>query len=535
MAENAVMRKSAMCVQRRISKVKRGGSGGHKSSLRQSVSTYAYTTLSHHHHSYNRHRHSYHFWYNDYCNSPSSCMYHQRYRRHGIQINHAQQQHCSQAEIMLSRPQKEEVYSSNNNNNINTTNNNSYSSSRRRGYTYTYRGGRDIELEMKTRCFSSSPSSSSSQPQTTPHSTSSLPRTTFTRRRVAMSVSIITSIALLLSLIFFVLPSMSLLSAPTHILRGAYKSFALIILSEIGDKTFFIAALLAMRDNNITSATDTAATATKEKSRHGLFMRSLIHNHTKVAVFLGAMTALTAMSAISVIIGSAHTFITSSMNMNAHQSSAVDTLLKLLANKRAGELISSAILVYFGIRNISRYVKPKTILRSFTNLIHNTITTNNNNSNKSNNKSTNNGMQSIDAATTTTGHDYDAASNHSNDDDTVKSFIEEEMEDAIEVVRKANEKELSESSSRSSGGSTVMTNTDGSGINGISNSSNGVDSHNNNTNTLVSDTELDTNNSIVVDAMKQFGKAVSLIFLAEWGDRYVCHEETSLILLLLPL
>ena len=62
--------------------------------------------------------------------------------------------------------------------------------------------------------------------------------------------------------------------ASEKFLEGFAKSASMIVLSEIGDKTFFIAALLAVR-------------------------------HARAVVFLGSWSALTVMTALSAIVGAA--------------------------------------------------------------------------------------------------------------------------------------------------------------------------------------------------------------------------------------
>ena len=62
--------------------------------------------------------------------------------------------------------------------------------------------------------------------------------------------------------------------ASEKFLEGFAKSASMIILSEIGDKTFFIAALLAVR-------------------------------HARAVVFLGSWSALTVMTALSAVVGAA--------------------------------------------------------------------------------------------------------------------------------------------------------------------------------------------------------------------------------------
>lgn len=92
--------------------------------------------------------------------------------------------------------------------------------------------------------------------------------------------------------------------------RGLGASFALIFLSEIGDKTFFIAALLAL-------------------------------SYNKAAVFIGSMIALAGMSATSVAIGSAI------MTMPGALSSPFI--------RRCGEVAAAGILLLFGFKNLYRY------------------------------------------------------------------------------------------------------------------------------------------------------------------------------------
>lgn len=86
---------------------------------------------------------------------------------------------------------------------------------------------------------------------------------------------------------------------------GFAAAFSLIFVSEIGDKTFFIAALLAMR-------------------------------HSRLLVLLGAATALSLMTVISVVIG----------RLFQRVPAQLQTALPV------GEYAAVALLVWFGIRAI---------------------------------------------------------------------------------------------------------------------------------------------------------------------------------------
>lgn len=86
---------------------------------------------------------------------------------------------------------------------------------------------------------------------------------------------------------------------------GFAAAFSLIFVSEIGDKTFFIAALLAMR-------------------------------HSRILVLLGAVTALSLMTAISVVIG----------RLFQRVPAQLQTALPV------GEYAAVALLVWFGFRAI---------------------------------------------------------------------------------------------------------------------------------------------------------------------------------------
>ena len=137
---------------------------------------------------------------------------------------------------------------------------------------------------------------------------------------------------------------------------------------------------------------------------------------------------------------------------------AMPSLLSSPAARRAGELLSAAILVSFGVRNLSRY--------------YNIF-----NKDKDDNENCSVDLQDGNTDKCLTSE---------------KSFIEEEMEDAMEVVRKANETDKFTKSSEG--------NEEVSSVNKISSYK---------------------ETTVVVNAMKQFAKAISLIFLAEWGDRLV--------------
>ena len=187
------------------------------------------------------------------------------------------------------------------------------------------------------------------------------------------------------------------------LLKGSWASFALIFLSEIGDKTFFIAALLSLTGS-------------------------------KLAVFSGSLVALAGMSAISVAIGSA--------------IMAMPSILSNEAARRAGEVVSAVILVMFGAKNLSRYVNAGSVL------------------------------QLLRGRAAPGGAEAAAPSQ-----------VDEEMEDARKVVMEASGEEEALCYAEVDAGAGAA-----------------------------------AEDACVVrgepgDALKQLGKAASLVFLAEWGDR----------------
>lgn len=187
------------------------------------------------------------------------------------------------------------------------------------------------------------------------------------------------------------------------LLKGSWASFALIFLSEIGDKTFFIAALLSLTGS-------------------------------KLAVFSGSLVALAGMSAISVAIGSA--------------IMAMPSILSNEAARRAGEVVSAVILVMFGMKNLSRYVNAGSV------------------------------FQLLRGRAAPGGAEAAAPSQ-----------IDEEMEDARKVVMEASgeEEALCYAEVDAGAGAAAEDACVARGEPG--------------------------------DALKQLGKAASLVFLAEWGDR----------------
>jgi len=93
---------------------------------------------------------------------------------------------------------------------------------------------------------------------------------------------------------------------------GFTAAFSLVFVSELGDKTFFIAALLAAR------------------------------KHARVPVMIGAVGALAVMTAISVVLGRLFQRLPSSL-----QSSLP-----------IGEYLAAAMLVFFGVRSLTDALKP---------------------------------------------------------------------------------------------------------------------------------------------------------------------------------
>lgn len=202
-------------------------------------------------------------------------------------------------------------------------------------------------------------------------------------------------------------------SAASSLLNGSWASFALIFLSEIGDKTFFIAALLSLTGS-------------------------------KLAVFSGAVAALAGMSAISVAIGSA--------------IMAMPGILSNEASRRAGEIVSAVILMMFGMKNLSRYVNVGSVAHFFR------------------------------------GTKGAGGAGDSVDDERPMSLIDEEMEDARKVVMEASgdEEALCYAAVSPEAGVSAPGAPEKDACDPQPGGS---------------------------DVLKQLGKAASLIFLAEWGDR----------------
>ena len=71
-------------------------------------------------------------------------------------------------------------------------------------------------------------------------------------------------------------------------LHGFVESLSVILVSEIGDKTFFIAAILAMSNNKLT-----VGETTRTLSKILFFLQ----------VFLGAISALAVMTILSALLG----------------------------------------------------------------------------------------------------------------------------------------------------------------------------------------------------------------------------------------
>ena len=71
-------------------------------------------------------------------------------------------------------------------------------------------------------------------------------------------------------------------------LHGFVESLSVILVSEIGDKTFFIAAILAMSNNKLT-----VGETTRTLSKILVFLQ----------VFLGAISALAVMTILSALLG----------------------------------------------------------------------------------------------------------------------------------------------------------------------------------------------------------------------------------------
>lgn len=84
---------------------------------------------------------------------------------------------------------------------------------------------------------------------------------------------------------------------PNRFVEGFFKSWGVILASEIGDKTFFIAAVMAMRHPQLT----VRPAGCRERMRHiALAWRS----HTAPPqVLVGALGALWVMTALSAVMG----------------------------------------------------------------------------------------------------------------------------------------------------------------------------------------------------------------------------------------
>ena len=90
------------------------------------------------------------------------------------------------------------------------------------------------------------------------------------------------------------------LLADNHFLEGFFKSWGMILASEIGDKTFFIAAIMAMKHSRITVRHVC-------KDLHVQHRNASIFAHVfdgfLVQVYAGALSALAVMPVLSAVLG----------------------------------------------------------------------------------------------------------------------------------------------------------------------------------------------------------------------------------------
>lgn len=104
------------------------------------------------------------------------------------------------------------------------------------------------------------------------------------------------------------------LMADSHFLEGFLKSWGMILASEIGDKTFFIAAIMAMKhprltvrrtplDSGINMITWPVTCAADGPSVLGTLMGFLADSGLRCQVYAGAIAALSAMTVLSAVMG----------------------------------------------------------------------------------------------------------------------------------------------------------------------------------------------------------------------------------------